>query len=420
MKIKKNKLILLIVVLLSTRFFYLLPEYFFKSYISCENISVGIAFLWGIATLFSSKRYKIRYKYWGLTCYILLLVFTSAFQGASLYSGQSIISGLTLQKQFICAVFLYFPITKEIKLNRMSFQDIVDICFWCSCAHMFVYFVQYFAGSNHMFLSCYYTTPAMDSRVVRLRLYGSCYTVSFSLIFAIDELLSDVKIGKVKNMFFVIAATAFNFVILQGRSNIVGTVAVILGTVILKRKTNNKKFIIMLAAFFAIYYVWDSGYLQGIVNEYITTTGDTYSTIAVRIRSQEYYLSILNEHPMFGGGYADTSVPNAALLSGYSQGYYIGDNGIYGFLFRYGLSGLLWAIPMFISFVYNGFRLRMRGSVVVLTKFLLILVGIVNSASWFDGFGVFYTILFMVYIDTFEKGGRNNENSTDGTYPNVQ
>lgn len=419
MKIKKNKLILLIVVLFSTRFFYLLPAYFFKSYISCENISVGIAFLWGIATLFSYRRYKIRYKYWGLIWYILFLTFTSAFQGASLYSGQSIISGLTLQKQFLCAVFLYFPITKEIKLNRMSFQDIVDICFWCSCAHMFVYFVQYCVGSSHMFLSCYYTTPAMDSRVIRLRLYGSCYTVSFSLIFVLNELLSDIKIGKVKNMLFVIAATAFNFVILQGRSNIVGTVAVILATIILKRKTNNKKYIITLVAFFAICYIWDSGYLQAIINEYITTTGDAHSTIAARVRSQEYYMSILNEHPVFGGGYVDSSVPNAALLSGYTQGFYIGDNGIYGFLFRYGLSGLLWVIPMFISFVYNGLRMRMHGSVVVLTKLLLILVGIINSASWFDGFGVFYTILFMIYIDTFE-GERNNGNSTNSAYSYIQ
>ena len=128
------------------------------------------------------KNKGIRYAWVGIIA--LFLTLTSSYQGHHLYAGQSIIDGISLQKYFTSGILMFFAVSKQINMGKLSFQDIIDICFWCSCAHMAIYFLQYLLGPDHMFLSCYYVTSAMDSRVLRLRLYGECNTITFSLIFA--------------------------------------------------------------------------------------------------------------------------------------------------------------------------------------------------------------------------------------------
>lgn len=420
--IKKQKSVFALIILLSTRFFYILPEYFVVNTLCCENIMVLVALLWAF-TVCGIRDDTVYYKYKGIVIFGIILILTSSLQASWLYEGQSIIDGLSCQKIFLSGLILYFPLSRLIQKGELTFKDIIDVLFVCSCLHMLVYFVQYLVGPSHVFLSCYYTTPSMDSRVTRIRLYGSCYTITFSLIIcavnAMNRLYDEVGSKKImnKDLAFVVVANLFNAFIIMGRQMIISYIVIVICALFFAKKRGVTGLVIFAILIVVVGVVMNTGFVQEVISEYQGTTIDTHSTMGVRLRAQEFYANIIREHPILGGGYADTSISSAAIGSGYSSGYYIGDNGIYGFVFRYGLPGLIWAIALMLTFFKNGIRLSNQCEKVVFIKLISLLVGIINSASWFDGLGIFYTILYLIYIESYymeekEVEGELNELTT--------
>lgn len=68
-------------------------------------------------------------------------------------------------------------------------------------------------------------------------------------------------------------------------------------------------------------------------------------SLAIRYDAIAHYFSLFLQKPLFGWGYAKSAVTEAgiSLWSGYGQ-YYLSDVGIVGFLFVYGLLGLIWLL----------------------------------------------------------------------------
>ena len=57
----------------------------------------------------------------------------------------------------------------------------------------------------------------------------------------------------------------------------------------------------------------------------------------------------------------------------------------------------------FVFLIRKGILFIRIGSAAPIMKAIAILVGIINCVSWFNSFGVIYTMLFLVYIDSYEK-----------------
>lgn len=409
--VKKYSLFLGIIILMTSRFCYILPENFGISILNCENIAVGLAALF---TFFVALKYRgssTHFKYGWLVLIGLLLAVTSSFQGSDLYSGQNFLDGISCQKYLIVGLIMYFPITILIKQGELEFTDVIRVLRICAILQIIIYGIQYLAGSNHIFLSCYYTTPSIDSRVVRIRLYGYTYPIITSLAFCMNRIVNNEKWKG--DYLYVVATILFAVFINQGRSYIVNTAVVIIVILIVAREQSLKRMGFILVAVLAIAVIYSSDFGQELISELLNTTVDSSNTIAVRYRAQELYLSVINSHPFFGGGYADTSVASAAAQSGYNSGYYIADNGVIGFLFRYGLCGLALLVPLVLIFLSNGLKLRKYGEYVALTELCVLVAGYINNSTWYDGFGLFYIFIYIIYIestlDTIEQSEAFNE-----------
>lgn len=397
MVIKKYPFILWLILMLSNRFCYLLPEYFGTQVISCSNFLFVFAILFSFLTVNKFKRHVKKYDYSGLIAIGLLLSITSAYQASTLYSGQSFLDGLSCSKYMIVGLLMYFPIVALLKAEKLSFDDIVKVFWICAVSQMFVFFIQYIVGPSHVFLSVYYTTPAVDSRVSRIRLYGNTYTILISLIFAVNRICQ--RKNKKGDYAYLVAAIAYAVIINKSREYIVSTIVIILVGFVFAKTKSYKKMFIYVALIIVASNLLTTEFVQGIVYELTHTTLETNSTLAVRLRGQSLYLDALKEHPLLGGGYADVSIDSAARLSGYTLGYFIADNGVLGYLFRYGYLGLLLIVPVIAVFFINGLRLRKSGDVVVLMELSTLFVGVINNSRWYDGMGLFYTFIFIIYIE---------------------
>lgn len=391
MVVKKNTLLLATVLLLMTRCAFILPDHIFRSVISCENIASLICLIWFI---YEVPRVKTIGKIMWFIALASLMAICSSIQASILYRGQSVFDGLMCQKIFISGILLVAIVYKLVRCGKMQLEEIEKILMFCAVFHMVVYATQFIIGPDRMFLSCYYTTPRIDSRVNRIRLYGGTQYIMFSYILALTNL------GKKKrgNLLFIAGFIAYAIVVNQGRAFIVQAVALLLLALVLYKGSGTKKIFFVIAVIIIVSFVLSSDFFSSLINTFNTTTTGSHDTLAVRYRAQEYYLSVLRMHPLLGGGYADIQNSNAYVLSGYSNGFIVGDNGVYGLAFRYGLIGIVWLVSCMIAFAKNGIKLmQKKQDSFLLLELATILIGFLTSVAAFDGIGIFYTGLYIIF-----------------------
>lgn len=398
LKIRKIPFFLCLIFLCSNRFAYLMPETLGVSILNFENITVGLAALFILYYIFSYRHVKVKYEYGWLAVIGIVLALTSSLQGAALYSGQSFLDGLSCQKYMLVGIVMYFPLTKLIKLGKISIEDIEKVLAICAVLQIILYFIQYILGPTHMFLSCYYTTPGYDSRVTRIRLYGYTYSIVATLMFCMNRIVK----AEAKKWDYVYATITLIFavVINQGRQYIVSVVVIILSAFIFAKVKSYKKIVILILVVVIATNIFSMDFSHNLLNELSTTTVTSSNTTAVRLRAQTFYLNVLRDHPILGGGYADVSVYSAAIASGYTQKYYIADNGIIAFFFRYGYLGLIFIIPLIISLIFGGIKGRRNKDVIAFMQLSTMIVGVINDATWFDGFGLMYVFIYLIYMET--------------------
>ena len=398
-KVNSNILKLGFIILLSSRFSYVLPEYIGKQAVSCENLTVLFAVLFTYEVMYRFRARKVKYEYWWLMLIVLMLVLSSSYQASERYYGQSILDGISCQKYMLTGIMLYFPITALIKCKKISIAQLQAMLLFCAWFQIIVYSIQYVLGPNHIFLSCYYTTPAIDSRVIRIRLYGFIYPILISLIFVVNRIVNNKRWKG--DILYTLASLFFAIVVNQGRQYIVLTVVIMLSGLILARTSGPKKIPIIIFVIMVVSTLYSSSFVQDLVSQVTTATAETHSSIGTRLRAQEFYKEIIGKNLLLGGGYADNSIASAAAGSGYSLDYFVADNGIVAFIFCYGFLGLFLFIPLLLIFIKNGMRMQKNGDCVVLMELCSILVGIANDASWFTGFGLLFTFIFLIYIEAY-------------------
>lgn len=408
LRIRKLVLYVFLIVFLMTRFAYLLPEFVAHPIVCPENFATALIIMWFVFVKFHSTRIKKAKLDCAWFVYgALLLVVTSSIQASRLYAGQSVIDGISTQKVFIAGILFFYIIDKYVKCNYISLDEIIGVILFCAVVHMGLYFVQYLLGPNHMMLSCYYTTPGMDSSVNRIRLYGSTSYIGFAYTVILSKLANEEK--KMRSYLFIALAILFAVLINQGRSFIVQYIVLFALSMVLY-KGNFTKRAVALSVFVVVIAVFlNSTYFNTLIDTIQNTTINTYSTLGVRYRSQEFYLNFLESHPILGGGYPDPSNTSAQALAGISSGYLVVDNGIYGLIFRYGILGLLWYFGCIITMLVKGIRIfKNTGNSMHLLKVSTFIMGYMTSVSAFDGFGVFYTGLYLVFAANMENKIQKN------------
>lgn len=396
LKIKNNVALFAFILLMMTKCSYLLPDYIGITLLTPEFIACVLSLGWCFVELRYIKMHN--YKYMWIIIYGIGLVLLSSYQASSLYSGQSIIDGILCQKFALAALSLYFPVANQIKRGKMTIDEVVHVICALAVFQIMVYTIQYIIGPNHVFLNCYYTTPRMDASVSRIRLYGTASNITFMIMYAATKVTSEKK--KMKPLIMYLLGMYYMIVINQSRSAIVVcSIALIVALIFARGKSVKKASLIIVAVLLVAVFI-NSNFFQDLLETISNTTVNSHNTFAVRLRSQELYLGMLHEHPLLGGGYPDSSVSSAYILSGASQGIFAVDNGVYGFAFRYGIVGLIWLFLFFIISIKNGiYSIYNSRDCMPFMVLIPIIVGYMTSASWYDGFGFFYCIIYLLYYE---------------------
>ena len=198
-----------------------------------------------------------------------------------------------------------------------------------------------------------------------------------------------------------------------------GLLASMFSVYIISRKSWKKLFLIAISIPLIIVIFANNAELQSMYNSFINGTG----SFTTRKMAIPFYFKQLNNHWIFGNGYVVNDYPYnyAALAAGYSKNILLNDNGIFGFLYMYGISGIVWFVctwwKMFSVAIFLLKKQKKFGSLIFLFYTLFTLR---NEIHWFWNYGMIVLVLFFVYLDAeiseYKKGKKQYYVQINGLY----
>jgi hypothetical protein len=323
-----------------------------------------------------------------------MLSITSTIQSKLLYD-QSFVLGLRPQRFWIVWGLLYFPIRKLMYNRIISVDDIIKLIYVIGTIEIILYSLQYFVGKGHQFL---YTMTAQ--RYGSDRYYFSNIFLRVLLFINLDRIFSRKKIGW--SAAYIISIIFILMVVGKMRATSLATILALAIGILLWRKGGQTKLIVLMVSVVVAIALFNTSIVQDIIVEigaYLDGNPFANSTLNIRDAGHELYLQTLYKHPLLGGGTINSLWPAACEAAGFNRAILLVDNGLWGFIFVYGILGAVWVIGMFFTFLKNGWKIARNNNVFFM--FLAPLGWLIagqSEAAWYWENGGFICVTILLTV----------------------
>lgn len=352
MKISKRTIIsywIVVFLVMMERIFYLINVDSFR----VMNV-INYATLWfGLFVLFLLYHFIV-YKLFKKKCSLyfgtdilglVILTIIAMFECKSL-TGQSLLQGFMPQRNYIFVLLSYFIIRKlyafELVIPKKIKKGVVIV----GIISVLLYSLQILLYNQVQFINVYQNS-------FQVRLYVDsvlCVIIGF---IGIDRYL---KTYRLRYLLLVGLTLLYEFAISKGRLETVAFLTSVIFGILLMKRGGVKRVIIFVAVVVMAVIFLNSGYADRFF-EAINVFGSNdagVNTMALRVSARASFAVQLSQSAktmLFGCGYPNTSNVAASAMIGYNKNYSLVDNGIYAFIYVYGILGLVifvkWFVKMF-------------------------------------------------------------------------
>ncbi len=304
----------------------------------------------------------------------VILSITSAFAGKMVY-GQSIISGIIAQREWISAMLMVYPILTWLKNRQITLNQVIKTIAIVSVIYVGICILQYYLIDKIMFLQ---TNINQRYGEARLRL-SNVFLVILSG-FLIDNLMEKSKKheGKALSILVLFGYFFLVAVITKGRMATLAAVGGIGVSVLLRRSSASHKIISIIVLLATIIFFANSQLGKDALDVLFGSgTGISADTISVRNVEAAYYIEMTTNsfwRILLGCGYPSPS-PSAQSISSPTIGYwtyYTTDVGIIGNFYCYGLLGIFWYIMIYGNVLIKGYKIYKRSNRICYLQFFII------------------------------------------------
>lgn len=377
LKIRKSYTLLAFAIFISENCFYLFEDDIYK------DIGLVIVLAWSLWTMIKFKNEKNPpFRFGMCILFTLVLMLTSSLQSRLLYN-QSILLGIRPQRYWITWAMTYFPIRKLMYLDYITFDDLKGLLYKIGVLELILYTGQYLLAENIVFLHVHsYSTYSTS------RFYFSNILLCLVLFMRLNDIFNKQNVKR--NIFFIAWIILDIIQIGKMRMTFIAVSTAILFGIIMWRRGGNYKILSIFVIAIGVVLVSGSEVVQSILPA-LNGTGRS-DTLEIREIGRDFYLDVIKNHPILGGGYINTQWRPAYIASRQSEGITWVDNGIFGFMYFYGGIGLAWVMVLFGKTLSLGrwVKNNMNEYVYLLTP-VYWLVAMVSEAHW-------YFISFMVFV----------------------
>lgn len=408
--VKRNMIplfVLLFLIVLSKNFFGLIDfENVFFGF-GLTNIVRLVFVFFIIYILLKYKKFKVKFNF---SMYILLLiicVFIAVLQ-QKLITGQPINITFKEQVTYLIILVMYFPLKKLIVLFDIDILNILKSIMNLGVISSVLYILQKLLYINYN-LSFLYIQAGDVGSFSFYRLYIGSSLVIISIICSIYFYFYEKKF---RYIFYYILNMITLYWVSQSRLELIAiSIVSLIGAslYIIRRKNYLLMLIIFIIGTIAIF----SLNVQEIVDKNFrlgefSITGDTLS---IRELGRELYFTQLTENYnrfIFGMGYPSKTYLPAAEFSGDTKNIFLSDNGIYSFMYVYGILGLIIIVLLAYKFLKSSVKIYKKTSNSIFLLYLIsIIIVMQNIALWyFNADGTLLLVLMLVLLEV--QSERNN------------
>lgn len=389
LKIRKSYTLLAFAIFISENCFYLFEDDIYK------DIGLVIVLAWSLWTMIKFKNKKNPpFRFGMCILFTLVLMLTSSLQSRLLYN-QSILLGIRPQRYWITWAMTYFPIRKLMYLDYITFDDLKGLLYKIGILELILYTGQYLLAENIVFLHVHsYSTYSTS------RFYFSNILLCLVLFMRLNDIFNKQNVKR--NMFFIAWIILDIIQIGKMRMTFIAVSTAILLGIIMWRRGGNYKILSVFVIAIGVGLVSGSEVVQSILPA-LNGTGRS-DTLEIREIGRNFYLDVIKNHPILGGGYINTQWRPAYIASRQSEGITWVDNGIFGFMYFYGGIGLAWAMVLFGKTLSLGRRVKnnMNEYVYLLTP-IYWLVAMVSEAHWYFISFIVFVLLICLMEDRLDK-----------------
>lgn len=373
--------LLLFFILASTcNFFYLLPSFYSAINLSSKDFSIvlilicfAFAFLYIVQTkaLFT----KI-FLFIELGTFILAI---SSSYTAMIHWGQPLWYGIRAQRLNLIYPILFLTYYSLYKTKKVSFKQIVKVFYAFSFIELFLSFIQVFVTPHYIFMNIQISEGGRFGSPLRLYLEDSKYIIFFCSFYSLDKFIRNRDI--VKNGLFVVSSLLLLAFIDQSRMLIACFVFAFAMFILFSHINYKRKllWIIVSIVLFTLFLFTSFG--ASIIS--LLNKTNYVDTSEIRQIGRQFYLDTLRNNPLFGGGFVNTDWEPSVIGSRMNEYIFANDNGVFGFLFYYGLTGMLYVILLYAYLIKKAYVISKKTKDISLIIYILFsLIGIYSIYSF--------------------------------------
>lgn len=358
---------------------------------------------------------KIPYpKYlWVVVGFYIMLIFSSL--AANFIFGQSIFDGIVVQRNMFIQLLLYFALLGIMKGNDNKRRLIYLITIYSIRIASVLYALHYciYEITGKLFLNF---EPAQWGRYGTARFYFLLIMPSFLLFHAVANIYN--KKSKLIYYFDVIVVLFLMVQVCKMRMTTLSTIfALVIGLLISKKMGLRKTTYILGGTILGVLFVTQTE----MGGDFLNVAFGKDNTMTIRDYGRALHLKSFIEHPIFGLGYPhencidsirEFGAYNNIMLNGTSQGVYIGDNGIFDFIYIFGCTGILWLVYTFQKLIKDSIeQIKNQNNTLYFMYILFLIFAMYTEFNWYFGGMIFFSI-FMALLET-EDNQENIINSLE-------
>lgn len=378
----------------SCNFFYLFPNEIGN--ISLKDFSIILILLCFCCSSFYIFKSKVIFN--KVFCFIeistIILVLTSSY-AALIHWRQPLWYGIRAQRLYLIYPFLLLIYLSLFKSNKINFKQIVKVLYTFSIIELFISAFQVFITPNFIFLNIQISKGGRFFGVpLRLYLEDSKYIILFCSFYSLDKFIREEKI--LSNGLFSFLSLLLLALIDQSRMLIV-TFIITFVLLIFKAKIGRKKKLsFIVATLFLLICFLFTPFANSIFSLLNKTSADTSE---IRAIGRTFYLDTLKQSPILSGGFVNTDWELSIIGARMNEFIFANDNGIFGFLFYYGLIGLLYIFFLYFFLIKKSYFIYKKTKNISL--FTFIVFSLIGSYSVYS-FGMSAHIGFPIILILLE------------------
>jgi hypothetical protein len=331
-----------LILALNLNFFYLLDDDFSIIGISISDFDLILTFLLLIFVAIRYPRAFINYRntsFYAIELSLLFLMLSSSIR-ASIHYSQPLWYGIRAQREYIIFPFLYFCYDLLNKQKKIFKKDIINVLYFISSIEMILGLLQVFVFPSTIFLHI-----GGGYRYGMIRFWMNIGYISITFFISLNRLIRKQHIYS--NLLFVSFCLLFLTEVTKWRMPLIALFISLFFSVMFFSNLSQRKKAGFLAFSVLFCVIFSSTNIGKDILQAILNGGET-DTSNIRELGRSLYLQEVLANPVFGGGFANILWPQAVYGSYYSQQIYWVDNGIFGYVFYFGLIGLLFVLILYI------------------------------------------------------------------------